>query len=113
MKQHGENLVLDKADLIRMNKLVRSRTNFEGFLEWYSSLSVEGQAALGGELCHAAYQAGVDETIYESASREAELENDKPFLGLMRNVHGPGGLNVGGLVSWFQTTNESNRSRAF
>jgi hypothetical protein len=55
------------ADLIRVNQLIRHRIDFEGFRDWYASLSPEQRRALAYLLCEFAYQAGVSDAIWDEA----------------------------------------------
>src|SRR2546423_348029 len=100
-------------DLIRMNQLVRKQTEYLPFLEWFQSLDAHEQSALIGKLCCCAYQAGVDESVYQVAVQDAGLAEDQKFLNLMRQVQGTSGLNVGGLIEWLRHAPVTDRARAF
>jgi len=113
MKREASGLFLDKADLIRMNQLVRKRTDYGRFLDWYQSLNSDERVSLIGELCHGAYQAGVDESVYRVAAEDAGLAQEADFLRMMMKVKGPSGVNVGGLVGWLRSASEPDRVRAF
>jgi len=76
-------------------------------------LDTDAQVALTGELCHCAYQAGVDESICRQASQAAGLVEDEGFLELLRKVKDSRGLNVGGFVRWLRSGEDSTRTRAF
>ena len=67
---------MDLADIIRMNQLVRHRTNVPGFEAWFSSLDSDGQRTLLLHLYQFANQAGADSSTYESAIRLAGLRPD-------------------------------------
>ena len=113
MKREGTNVWLERADLIRLNQLVRKQIDFEGFMRWYSSLEPNEQAALIGELCHCAYQAGVDESVYEEASRVSGFDRNDPDILVLKRVKTHGGLNVGGLVEWLDSSAPEVRIKAF
>ena len=113
MKREGNKVVLEKLDLIRMNQLVRRRTDYGGFLDWFRSLNPDEQSALIGQLCYNAYQAGVDEATYESAARAAGMVEEADFISTMKAVRGSGGLNVHGLTDWLCQAPQADRIRAF
>jgi hypothetical protein len=113
MRHEGNNVFLDKGDLIRMNQLVRRQTDYGRFWDWYQALIMDEQAALIGELCHFAYQAGVDDTVFQIAAEQAGLTEEQDFLAVMKKVRGSSGLNIGGFVQWLQSASESDRVRAF
>jgi hypothetical protein len=113
MRHEGKTVFIERADLIRMNQLVRRGTDYRAFSDWYQSLQVAEQAALIGELCHLAYQAGVDDNLYQVAAQAAGLIEDGNFLSLMKKVRGSSGLNVGGLIEWLCSIGESDRTCAF
>jgi hypothetical protein len=113
MKREGDKVSLEKGDIIRMNLLVLRQTDCTRFRDWYESLEVGERAVLIGGLCQYAYQAGVDEAVYQIASRDAGLAQDQGFLNIMKNVHSSSGLNIGGLVDWLTTANAKHRDRAF
>jgi hypothetical protein len=112
MRREGNRVQLDKADLIRMNQLVRRQVDYEGFRAWYQGLATDEQAALVAELCHCAYQAGVDESVYERACQTAGFTPDDELVLMMKKVQGRGGLNVGGLTEWLGSAQSNTRVRA-
>ena len=99
MKHEGNNSLLEKVDLIRLNRLVRFQTDYSGFRDWYQPLDTDEQAALIGQLCNFAYQAGVDDSAFQTAAQDAGLIQEQEFLALMKRVRGPSGLNVRGIFS--------------
>jgi len=113
MRREGDKLFLEKADIIRMNQLILRQTNYRDFLAWYESLDADAQATLIGGLCQYAYQAGVNETVYQVASQDAALDRDERFLSMMKKVRGDSGLNIGGLIEWLRSVNTHDRARAF
>jgi hypothetical protein len=113
MKREGLNVCLERADLIRMNQLVRKHIDYDGFMRWYASLEPGEQGALIGELCHCAYQAGVDGSVYEEAFRLSGLDREDPEILMLKQVRGPGGLNIGGLVNWLVGSAPEVRVKAF
>lgn len=113
MKREGNKVFLEKADLIRMNQLVRRRVDFDSFGKWYEALALEEQAALVAGLCHCAYQAGVDESTYERACGAAGLDHGDEIVVMMKKVRGQGGLNIGGLTDWLRSAESNGRFRAF
>jgi hypothetical protein len=113
MKYQNNEVVLEKADLIRLNRLVRSRTDYGGFRDWYGSLNADEQATLTSQLCHFAYQAGVDDAVFEKAAHDAGLSGERGFLALAKKVRGPSGLNLGGFTRWLRSAAVAERERAF
>src|SRR5579872_7368847 len=76
MKYDPNGLIqLELDDLIRMNRLVRGRVDFPGFLTWYKSLRVNEQTALLCQLHMCAQQAGYDEQTYQEALQAARLSD--------------------------------------
>lgn len=73
---HGFEL----ADLIRVNQLVRSRIDFEGFRTWYATLPFEQRRALAYLLCEFAHQAGVDDTTWDEALAASGLPASHPLV---------------------------------
>ncbi len=67
---------MELADSIRMNQLVRKEINVSGFVDWYETLSTEGQVALLNELFLCAQQAGGKETTFHAAVEAAGLSNE-------------------------------------
>lgn len=65
MKCENGQARLDKADLIRINQLVRPTTNYEGFRAWHQELAVSERVALLAGLCYLAYQTGVSEALHD------------------------------------------------
>ena len=113
MKRERNTVLLEKADLIRMNQLVRRRTEYEPFLKWFQTLEPDEQSALIGQLCHHACQAGVDGSVYQVAARDAGFSEDDDFVDMMKKVQGTSGLNVGGLIDWLRSASVTDRARAF
>jgi hypothetical protein len=113
MKREGDKVSLEKTDIIRMNQLVLRTTDYTRFCDWYQSLDAEEQAVLIGGLCQYAYQAGVDESVYHIASRDAGLAQEQSFLNMMKSVQSASGLNIGGLVDWLRSANPKDRGLAF
>jgi hypothetical protein len=113
MKRQGDRIFFEKADVIRMNLLVRRGTDFEAFSKWYASIDSDEQIELASRLCEYAYQAGVDDTINRKAAVNAGLADDTNFLDLLKKVKGPSSLNIGGLAKWLRSVNAENRLRAF
>src|SRR6266481_3548957 len=113
MKRERDKLSLEKADVIRMNQLVLRQTDYKGFYDWYKPLDVDEQSVLIGGLCQYAYQAGVDETVYQIASQDAGLTQDQRFLNMMKKVQSASGLNIGGFVDWLWSASRQNRDQAF
>lgn len=113
MKHDGSNVFLEKHDIIRINKLVRKRIDYEAFLEWYQSLTTYEQAVLIGELCQFAYQAGVDDNIYAVTAEQSKLSQNDDFVIMMKKVKSSGGVNYGGLAKWLGASEPSIRQKAF
>ncbi len=113
MKREGDKVFLDKADAIRMNQLVRGRIDFDGFAKWFEVLGADEQAALIGDLCYFAYEAGVNESIYDEACGRAGFDGNGEFVSLMKRVDDGKSLNVGGFVRWLRTVDPKTRFDAF
>jgi len=115
MKYGPEGLVtLELADIIRINQLVRGRIHFEGFKEWYDSLSVQAQSALIASLCHFAFQAGADGDTYKSAFASAAIDSSNPLVMKAKSFHDPYEfLNLSGLNSWLTQLDKTERFTVF
>jgi hypothetical protein len=89
--KYGPNgtVSLELADIIRVNQLVRNQIDFEGFQEWYDSLSVPEQTALITSLFNFAFQAGTEEEIYEEALNAASLDLENPLVVQAKSFHKP------------------------
>lgn len=68
------------ADLIRMNQLVRGRIDIDGFQAWFASLPLERRRALTYQLCEFAYQAGVDNALWDDAFSVSGLHAADPVV---------------------------------
>lgn len=68
------------ADLIRLNQLVRGWIDIAGFHSWYASLPFERQRALTYQLCEFAYQAGVDDALWDEALAASGLSASDPVV---------------------------------
>ncbi len=112
MKREANRVQIDKADVIRMNQLVRRRVNYEGFWAWYQELATDEQAALITALCHYAYQAGVNESIHDRACHAGGFAHDDEFVLMMKKIQDRGGLNIGGLTEWLGSVEADTRVRA-
>lgn len=113
MKRQVDQIFFEKTDVIRMNLLVRQRTDYEAFSRWYTSIDCDEQVELTSRLCEYAYQAGVDDIIHRQASVSSGLMEDSDFLDLLKKVKGLSGLNIGGLANWLRSANAEVRLRAF
>ena len=90
MKQHDDGIAsLELTDIIRVNQLVRGRTDFDSFKSWYDSLlSASEQSALIGVLIDFAYQAGFDEQVYQEAVSVSQVAPDNPIVRLAASPDG-------------------------
>ena len=111
MKCENGQARLDKADLIRINQLVRPTIDYEGFRAWYQELAVSEQVALIAGLCYLAYQTGVSEAVYAHACQAAAFAVDGEFVLLMKRVRDRGGLNVRGVSDWLLTAEPGKGNR--
>ena len=68
------------ADLIRVNQLVRGRTNFEGFQAWYDAIAPDQRQSLACLLCELAHQAGVDDGIWDEALTASGVTATEPVV---------------------------------
>jgi hypothetical protein len=71
---------LDLPDLIRMNQLVRRRVDFEGFDAWYAALPPAQRLSLTDCLCEFAYQAGVNNAVFDESLATAHLPANHPVV---------------------------------
>jgi hypothetical protein len=112
MRREDDIVLLEKHDFIRMNQLVRERIDLGGFINWYVTLDSDQQAWLIGELCHCAYQAGVDDEVIRRAHEESLIDVNDHLIETLKKVRGPGGLNYGGLAKWLAKSDSTIRQRA-
>jgi len=115
MKYDPEGLVtFELADIIRVNQLVRGQIDFEGFKEWYESLSIPEQSSLITTLCEFAFQAGAGEEIYKEALMAATLDAGNPLVVQAKSFHKPFRfLNMYGLRSWLTQLEQTERFTVF
>lgn len=115
MKRDEDGSVyLELPDIIRVNQLVRERIDFEGFQEWYDSLSVPEQSALTATLCEFAYQAGFDEETYNEALSEANLDLNSSLVVHAKSFHQPYEfLDLSGLYVWLVQLDKAERFTVF
>jgi len=93
---------------------VRNQIDFEGFIEWYDSLSVLAQSTLITTLCEFAFQAGADEGIYKDALAAAALDSANPLVMQAKSFHNPYEfLNLFGLRSWLTQLDIAERFTVF
>lgn len=77
----GKHARLEVADLIRVNQLVREKTDYEGFLAWYENLSLLERIALMRALNDFAGQALFPKPPpYEEALADAGLSAQNPLV---------------------------------
>jgi len=110
------NISFDYRDLIRINRLIRFGIDFEAFKHWYDVLSVQEQSALVTVLCLFAYQAGITNSVYQDALRDANLEPNDPTVSRAELFHkrsGAPGLDLQGMYRWLTQLDEGLRSTVF
>ena len=102
-------------DAIKINQLIRSRIDFEGFNAWYAALSPRQRDSLTTTLFIFAYQAGVDEHTWQQAAaiggfthRTELVENIRSFHLTDIGLHDWSGFN-----SWFDALSASDRAATF
>lgn len=108
-------IFLNYGDLIRLNRLVRDRIDYEAFKRWYDSLSTPEQAALISVLCEFTIQAGFDDHVYYAAIADAGLESNHPILMRAESFHTPGRWlrEHQTLYQWASQLNDTDRATVF
>jgi hypothetical protein len=105
------------ADLIRMNQLVRTRIDFDGFRSWYESLPPTGQRELTWMLCEFAHQAGVNHARFAEAVELAGMPADHPLVERVVSYCAPLWERRGGslleLHEWAEHLPDAERDVAF
>jgi hypothetical protein len=104
---------MELSDLIRMNRLVRNRIDFDGFRSWYDTLPSEGQRELTSLLWTFAHEAGVDESRFEEAVVRAEVPSDHPVVDQARAFGKDDLAALVGLDRWVEGLPDAERSIAF
>ena len=67
---------LELTEIIRVNQLVRRHIDLAGFQAWYEELSPSEQCTLIYALFEFAYQAGVDEDVWEQTLDQIHVEDN-------------------------------------
>lgn len=83
MRRHGEHVILELPDLIRMNRLVRGGIDIEGFAVWFEQLGDDEGRGLIDTVITYACEAGVTEPIYAEALRRAGLSVDDAWVATL------------------------------
>jgi len=112
MLKHTESsFSLDIYDEIKINKLVRGKIDFEGFLLWYNSLCQAEQCTLITELYELAYQAGFknNNIFYKDALKDAHLDDDNPLVIKTMSFS----FDLDGLEDWLIQLNHTERLTVF
>ena len=114
--EHTERgtILFDYGDLIRINRLVRDRIDFEAFKRWYDRLSTAEQSALISVLYQFTVQAGFDDDICNAAITDAELSPMDPIVHRAQSFHTPHGhIDIQGLYQWAVQIEGGDRSTVF
>ena len=113
MKEVGNGFFqLELSEIIRANQLVREKIDLEGFAAWHEQLSLPEQLALTGCLCEFAWQAGVDETVWNEAVSAANLK-DSLVAKTGSFLRKPHFLDLVGFDNWLKPLEESDRFAIF
>jgi hypothetical protein len=106
---------LELLEIIKVNQLVRNQINFDAFKTWYTKLSVGEQQALTSTLLEFAYQAGVDNLVWDEALTLGKnlITNDLAQSFISFHMLEPGFYDWGGLHKWQKELSDIDRDAMF
>ncbi|HEY9402008.1 MAG TPA: DUF5958 family protein [Pyrinomonadaceae bacterium] len=114
MKEHeNQFFLLDLSEIIRVNQLVRQNIDFDGFIAWYEKLSIPERCALITALFEFAYQAGVNEGMYEEALSAANINKGHPLVEKAKGFFSEYFSDLASLHNWLFGLSETDRSVVF
>jgi len=105
------------ADVIRVNQLVRSRIDYDGFRSWYDALPPDAQCELANTVLLFALEAGLNRARFEEAVGLAGLPGDHLLVGQVRTLCAPrwerDGDSTYNLCRWVEGLPDADRAVVF
>ncbi len=95
--------MMELSDLIRLNQLVRGSISFAGFERWFDESSTSGQRTIIHTLSELAHQAGVNDDVFASAVRCADLSPDDSTVEHIRSLRQHDGMTTLRIYKWIES----------